>query len=59
MTVGERQIFNNDSDFCVITYILSLPDDAEERVYTVPAFSIPYNDEANKTSGHVQTSPWH
>jgi len=57
VTVGERQIFNNDSDFCVITYILSLPDDAEERVYTVPVFSIPYNDEANKTSGHVQTSP--
>ncbi len=57
VTVGERQIFNNDSDFCVITYILSLPDDAEEGVYTVPVFSIPYNDEANKTSGHVQTSP--
>ncbi len=57
VTVGERQIFNNDSDFCVITYILSLPDDAEEKVYTVPVFSIPYKDEANKTSGHVQTSP--
>ncbi len=57
VTVGERQIFNNDSDFCVITYILSLPDNAEEKVYTVPVFSIPYNDEANKTSGHVQTSP--
>jgi hypothetical protein len=56
VTVGERQIFNNDSDFCVITYILSLPDDAEEGVYTVPVFSIPYNDEANKKSGHVQTS---
>lgn len=57
VTIGERQIFNNDSDFCVITYILSLPDDAEEGVYTVPAFSIPYNDEANKIFGHVQTSP--
>ncbi len=57
VTIGERQIFNNDSDFCVITYILSLPDDAEGGVYTVPVFSIPYNDEANKTSGHVQTSP--
>ena len=30
VTVGERQIFNNDSDFCVITYILSLPDDKED-----------------------------
>ncbi|MFQ5687932.1 MAG: hypothetical protein ACE5GV_14870 [Candidatus Scalindua sp.] len=57
VTIGDRQIFNNDSDFRVITYILSLPDDAEEGVYTVPAFSIYYNDEANKTSGHVQTSP--
>ena len=56
VTVGERQIFNNDSDFCVITYILSLPDDAEEGVYTVPAFSISYNDEANKSTGHTQTS---
>ena len=25
-------------------------------VYTVPAFSIPYKDEVNKTSGQVQTS---
>jgi len=56
VTVGERQIFNNDSDFCIITYILSLPDDAEVGVYTVPSFSISYNDEANKTSGHAQTS---
>lgn len=57
VTVGERQIFNNDSDFCVITYILSLPDDADEGVYTVPAFTISYNNEANKTSGQVQSSP--
>ncbi|KHE90521.1 MAG: hypothetical protein K8F52_09300 [Candidatus Scalindua rubra] len=56
VTVGERQIFNNDSDFSVITYILSLPDDAEMGIYTVPAFVISYTDEANKSSGHVQTS---
>ncbi|MHC4454936.1 MAG: hypothetical protein ACYSWS_09630 [Planctomycetota bacterium] len=56
VTVGERQIFNNDSDFCVITYILSLPDDKEVGVYTVPVFSIHYKDEVNKTSGKVQTS---
>ena len=56
VTVGERQIFNNDSDFSVITYILSLPDDAEMGVYTVPAFFISYIDEANKSSGQVQTS---
>ncbi len=56
VTVGERQIFNNDSDFCVITYILSLPDEKEAGVYTVPVFSIPYKDEVNKKSGQVQTS---
>jgi hypothetical protein len=56
VTVGERQIFNNDSDFSVITYILSLPDDAEMGIYTVPAFYISYTDEANKNSGRVQTS---
>ncbi len=56
VTIGERQIFNNDSDFSVITYILSLPDDAEMGIYTVPAFFISYTDEANKKSGQVQTS---
>ena len=56
VTVGERRIFNNDSDFSVITYILSLPDDAEMGIYTVPAFYISYTDEANKSSGQVQTS---
>ncbi|MHC4322302.1 MAG: hypothetical protein ACYST3_08505 [Planctomycetota bacterium] len=56
VTIGERQIFNNDSDFSVITYILSLPDDAEMGIYTVPAFFISYRDEANKSSGQVQTS---
>ena len=56
VTVGERQIFNNDSDFSVITYILSLPDDMEMGIYTVPAFFISYTDEANKSSGQVQTS---
>tara|TARA_B100001964_G_scaffold221846_1_gene266239 strand:- start:87 stop:1430 length:1344 start_codon:yes stop_codon:yes gene_type:complete len=56
VTVGERQIFNNDSDFSVVTYILSLPDDAEMGIYTVPAFLISYADEANKKLGQVQTS---
>ena len=56
VTVGERQIFNNDSDFSVITYILSLPDDTEMGIYTVPTFLISYTDEANKSSGQVQTS---
>ena len=57
VTIGERQIFNNDCDFRVITYILSMPDDAEEGVYTIPPFTVPYRDEANKTDGHAATSP--
>lgn len=56
VTVSERQIFNNDSDFCVVTYIISLPEDKEVGVYTIPSFSIPYQDEVNKSSGQVQTS---
>ncbi len=56
VTVGERQIFNNDSDFSVITYILSLPDDGDMGIYTVPEFLISYTDEANKRSGQVRTS---
>ncbi|ODS33849.1 MAG: hypothetical protein SCARUB_01010 [Candidatus Scalindua rubra] len=56
VTIGERQIFNNDCDFRVITYTLSLPDDAKEGVYTIPSFSIPYKDEANETTGQAQTT---
>jgi hypothetical protein len=57
VTIGEREIFNNDCDFRIITYILSLPDDAKEGVYTIPSFSISYKDEVNKDVGQVNTSP--
>ena len=54
---GERQIFNNDCDYKIITYTLTLPDEAAEGIYTIPPFTIPYADEANKTTGHAGTSP--
>ncbi len=57
VTIGERQIFNNDCDFRIITYILSLPDDAKEGVYTIPSFSISYKDEVDKDVGQAKTSP--
>ena len=57
VTIGERQIFNNDCDYRIITYILSLPDDAKEGVYTIPSFTISYKDKANKTAGQTNTSP--
>lgn len=57
VTVGERQIFNNDCDYLIITYTLSLPDEAEEGKYTIPPFTISYTDEANKTTGQAGTSP--
>ncbi|HDY69270.1 MAG: hypothetical protein JYX80_11150 [Candidatus Scalindua sediminis] len=57
VTIGERQIFNNDCDFLIITYILSLSDDAKGGVYTIPSFSISYKDEVNKEVGRANTSP--
>ena len=57
VTIGERQIFSNDCDFRVITYILSLPDDAKGGVYTISSFSVSYKDEVNKEVGRANTSP--
>lgn len=57
VTIGEREIFNNDCDFRIITYILSLPDNVKEGVYTIPSFSISYKDEVNKAVGRANTSP--
>ena len=57
VTIGEREIFSNDCDFRVITYILSLPDDAKGGVYTIPSFSVSYKDEMNKEVGRANTSP--
>ena len=58
MSIGERQIFNNDCDYRIITYLLSLPDEAEEGIYTIPPFFVSYRDEANKTDGKAKTAPF-
>ena len=57
VTIGERQIFNNDRDYQLITFMLSLPDDKEEGAYTIPSITIPYKDEVNKFTGQATTSP--
>lgn len=57
VTIGEREIFNNDRDYQLVTFMLSLPDDLEEGVYTIPSFTIPYKDEANDLEGEAKTSP--
>lgn len=57
VTIGERQIFNNDRDYQLITYSLSLPDQEKEGEYTIPAFSISYKDEVNQINDQAQTSP--
>ncbi len=55
--IGEREIFNNDRDYQLITFVLSLPEDEDEGVYTIPSFTIPYKDEANGVEGEAKTSP--
>ncbi|MCP5004190.1 MAG: hypothetical protein GY941_09660 [Planctomycetes bacterium] len=57
VTIGEREIFNNDRDYQIINFTLSLPDDKEEGVYTVPSFTIPFRDEVNDIEGEAATSP--
>lgn len=57
VTIGEREIFNNDRDYQLVTFMLSLPEELEEGVYTIPSFTIPYKDEANDAVGEAKTSP--
>ena len=57
VTVGERQIFENERDFRVVQYLLSLPDGAKEGEYIVPSFAVPYSDEVEKRTGMASSSP--
>lgn len=57
ITMGERQIFDNDHDYIVITYALSLPPDAKEGIYSIPSFSLSYRNEVDKTYGKAVSSP--
>ncbi|MCF6158551.1 MAG: hypothetical protein E3K32_08235 [wastewater metagenome] len=57
VTVGERQIFDNEHDYIVITYALSLPPDLENGIYSIPPFSLSYRNEVDKTEGESLSSP--
>lgn len=57
VTVGERQIFDNERDFRVIQYILSLPEDAKEGKYTVPSFGVSFVDEVAQMEGLATSTP--
>ena len=57
VTIGERQIFDNEHDYMVITYTLSLPSDMNEGIYSVPSFSLSYTNEVDKTEGKTASAP--
>lgn len=57
VTIGERQIFDNEHDYIVITYALSLPHDIKDGIYSIPSFPISYKNEVDKSEGSAVSSP--
>jgi len=57
VTIGERQIFDNEHDYIVITYTLSLPSSVGEGIYSIPSFTLSYRNEVDKTEGKAASSP--
>ncbi|HHT9115846.1 MAG TPA: hypothetical protein ACFYEL_05190, partial [Candidatus Wunengus californicus] len=57
VTIGERQIFDNEHDYIVITYTLSLPSGVGEGIYSIPSFTLSYRNEVDKTEGKSSSSP--
>ena len=57
VTIGERQIFDNEHDYIVITYTLSLPSNIEEGIYSIPSITLSYKNEVDKTEGKATSSP--
>ena len=57
VTIGERQIFDNEHDYIVITYTLSLPSGVGEGIYSIPSFTLSYRNEVDKTEGKSASSP--
>lgn len=57
VTIGERQIFENERDFRIVQYLLSLPEGAKEGEYIAPSFAISYSDEVEKRTGKASSSP--
>ncbi len=57
VTIGERQIFDNEHDYAVVTYALSLPSDIKSGIYSIPSFSLSYRNEVDKTEGTATSAP--
>ncbi len=57
VVIGERQIFDNEHDYQVITYTLSMPSEVKEGIYTLPSFILVYRNEVDKTEGKASSSP--
>jgi hypothetical protein len=57
IAIGERQIFDNEHDYFIITYALSLPSDLKNGIYSIPSFFISYRNEVDKTEGKSVSSP--
>lgn len=57
VAIGERQIFDNEHDYIVITYTLSLPSGVGEGIYSIPSFTLPYRNEVDKSEGKSTSSP--
>jgi len=57
VALGERQIFDNEHDYIVITYTLSLPSGVGEGIYSIPSFTLSYRNEVDKTEGKSTSSP--
>ena len=56
-TIGERQIFDNEHDYLVITYTLTLPASVKEGLHSIPSFSLSYTNEIDKSEGKATSSP--
>lgn len=57
VTIGERQIFDNERDFRVVQYILSLPEGTKEGNYTIPSFGVSFVDEVEQREGLATSTP--
>ncbi len=57
VTMGERQIFDNEHDYQIITYTLSLPSNIGEGIHTLPSFTLSYKNEVDKTDGNAVSAP--
>lgn len=57
VTMGERRIFDNEHDYLVITYTLTLPSTIKDGIYSLPSFALSYKNEVDKSEGITTSSP--